>query len=186
MGRGHLLMSSRARRACSRRPPPKSWRSTRFTRIFAIRRGSSGIAGAPGATVSSDAWRFIPIRSPRSTALMRPPKRRSRMRARSSPRSRPIRGRRAGRRRQDGRPSASESGRAKFWRRFDRKFRGAPWGRSAYCASLLSLSAKKCSCFVLTYRLATSSSLRPEVERPSPYQIVGSDLMEEDFAGPLF
>ena len=54
---------------------------------------SSGIAGAPGATVSSGASRSIPIRSRRSTDVMRHPKPRSRMRARSSPRSRPIRAR---------------------------------------------------------------------------------------------
>ena len=65
--------------------------SIRFTRIFAIPRASSGIAGAPGATVSSGASRFIPIRSPQSTAVMRHPKPRSRMRARSSPRSTRIR-----------------------------------------------------------------------------------------------
>ena len=40
--------------------------------IFAIPRGSSGIAGAPGATVSSGASRSIPIRSPRSTAAYAP------------------------------------------------------------------------------------------------------------------
>ena len=62
----------------------------RSMRIFAIPTGSSGIAGAPGVTVSSGASRSIPIKSRRSTALTRRPKPRSRMRARSSPRSRPI------------------------------------------------------------------------------------------------
>ena len=89
-----LSVSVRARaRACSRPPPPRSRPSIRSIRIFAMPRGSSGIAGAPGATVSSGASRSIPIRSPRSTALMRHPKPRSRMRARSSPHSRPIRAR---------------------------------------------------------------------------------------------
>ena len=64
--------------------------STRSTPIFAILKGSSATAGAPGATVSPAASPSIPIRSPQSTVVMRRRKQRSRMRARSSPRSRPI------------------------------------------------------------------------------------------------
>ena len=76
--------------ACSPPRPPRSRPSTRCIRIFAIPRASSGIAGAPGATVLSDGLRSIPIRLPPINRAYAPPKPRSRMRARLSPRSTPI------------------------------------------------------------------------------------------------
>ena len=83
---------------------------TRSTRIFAISRGSSGIAGARGVTALSAASRSIPIKSRRSIAPMRRPRPRSRMRAKSSPPSTPIPAPERWGRRQDGRHSASEGG----------------------------------------------------------------------------
>ena len=172
-------------RACSPRRPPRSRRSTRCIPIFAIPRGWSGIAGAPGATVLSAVSRSIPIRSRRSTAPTRPPPPRSS----SAQDRRRVRGQsrrgRAWSRRQDGRHSAPESGAQNPVVDLTATF-VARVGKLATYHVKAQRSRQNVLASFSWIDVAKASLSSPRPERASTCQNAASDLYKEDLAGPFF